>query len=81
MRDMTRGRWKVLMGTLLLVLIVGPALYVGASWAIVEQALVAEAKPFEQTPEAPVCGCSGRVVYFLFPSRRNDDSVFVARQS
>ena len=51
MRVMTRRRWKILIGTLLLVLIVGPALYVGVSWAIVEQALVAEAKPFDQTPE------------------------------
>ena len=51
MRGMTKRRWKILIGTPLLALIVGPALYVGASWAIVEQALVAEAKPFEQTPE------------------------------
>ena len=51
MRGMTRRLWKILIGTPLLVLIAGPALYAGASWAIVEQALVAEAKPFEQTPD------------------------------
>ncbi len=51
MLGMTRRRWIILVGLPLLVLIVGPALYFALSWAIVEQALVAEAKPFEQTPE------------------------------
>ena len=50
MRGMTRRRW-IILAALPLALILGAALYVGASWAIVEQALVAEAKPFEQTPE------------------------------
>ncbi len=51
MRGMTRRRWIILVGPPLLALIVLPALYFGVSWVIVEQALVAEAKPFEQTPE------------------------------
>ena len=50
MRGMTKRRWIILAG-LPLALLLGPVLYVGASWAIVEQALVAEAKPFDQTPE------------------------------
>ncbi len=36
---------------LLLALAVLGAAYVGVSWVVVEQALVAEAKPFEQTPQ------------------------------
>ena len=51
MRGMTRRRWICVAAVPLLALIVGPALYVGVSWVIVEQALVAEAKPFEQMPE------------------------------
>ena len=48
---MTRRRWIIFVALPLLTLITGTGLYIGASWAIVEQALVAEAKPFEQTPE------------------------------
>ena len=51
MRPMTRRRFLILIGTPLLTLLVGSALYIGVAWVIVEQALVAEAKPFEQTPE------------------------------
>ncbi len=49
MRGMTKRRWAI--SLVLLALIALPALYFGTAWVIVEQALVAEAKPFEQTPE------------------------------
>ena len=69
MRGMTRRRWIILVGSPLLALIVLTALYFSLSWVIVEQALVAKAEPFEQTPEE----LGLRYEDIAFPPRDWDD--------